>query len=86
MNLPNYISLTIDHNPHKVTYKSAQQWFEDKEIFDRSPDYSPEIRQKCIERDSIWQIIWYPDTPVGFCEVIAPSLEEALNLAYQAPE
>lgn len=89
INFPNHISLTIKHNPHKEGYKSAEQWFEFKETWipdGEEFDYTPEIRQKCIEKDSIWQIIWYPDTPVGFCEVIAPSLEEALSLANQAPE
>lgn len=34
---------------------------------------SDEEREKAIATNEIWELHWYPDTPVGFCSVFASS-------------
>ena len=36
---------------------------------------SPEEKLKAIELDSVWELQWYPDTPIGSYYVAASSLE-----------
>lgn len=69
----------LTHNEHKNTYDSAGQWI--VENTDRVSWASDEAKLRSIETDEIWAIQWYPDTPVGFCAVAAPTLEELLKLA-----
>ena len=76
MTLPEHLSLTIEHNPHKTVYKSALEWFQDRESLDPDPDYSAEVKKQCIAQDSIWTIQYYPDTSQRFHFAVAPNLEE----------
>ena len=43
---------------------------------------SEEQRQKAIATDSVWELHWYPDTPIGFIRLLACDLT-ALVLAAQ---
>lgn len=67
-----------------------------REAISRSPDvYAVEDfvggeagMQACIAANSIWSAQWYPDTPVGFCVLHAPTFEalrEALERQAAAP-
>jgi hypothetical protein len=70
-------SLTISHNQHRNYYESATEY-----IF-RFPDgwKDEKSKQRAIDTDEIWELQWYPDTPVGFRRVYAPSLAELLELS-----
>jgi len=72
-------ALTLQHNDHKNDYTSAEQWIVD--LNDWCTWESDEAKQRAIDTDSIWTLQWYPETPVGFCCVAAPTLEEVLRLA-----
>lgn len=79
MDLPKHkASLTICHNDHKDIYESAEQWIVNNEWCDWKND---EDKQRAIATDSIWTIQWYPDTPVGFIAIAAPTLAELLEWA-----
>jgi hypothetical protein len=71
--------LYLSHNPHRDVYEGPQGYYPDAEDF-----VSPEDRQKCFDTDDIWELQWYPDTPIGFYRVIGSSLElvmaEALRI------
>jgi hypothetical protein len=62
--------LHIFHNPHKDYYETVEEYFIDYS----SKFISPEERELSIQTDELWEIRWYPDTPVGFCYVHAASL------------
>jgi hypothetical protein len=51
---------------------------------------SPEDMQKCIDTDDVWELQWYPDTPIGFHKVHGSSLElvmaEALRIESEYKE
>lgn len=74
--LPDHISLHIVHNEHKEDYLSLEEFL--NQPYYQDEDFDPQIIQRCVEADEIWEIRWYPITPVGFCRVFAPTLEEAL--------
>lgn len=73
-------SLHITHNQHKAYYETVEQALEsgtyDREGF---PD-EDEIRV-AIAADSVWEVQWYPVTPVGFCRVYAATFARALEIA-----
>lgn len=82
MKLPSYkVSFSIEHNYHKKYYDSIEDHFEKMFLHDQPDEEEQKMIERCIAADSVWTITWYPDTPVGFCQVFAPTLEEALELA-----
>lgn len=82
MIFPEYkASMTLTHNDHKSYYESPENWIE--EHADWCDWENTEAKQRAIDTDSIWTIQWYPDTPIGFICVAAPTLEEALHLAIE---
>lgn len=63
--------LYITHNDHKNVYYTI----EDHYSIDDREWVSLEEKQKAIELDSVWELHWYPDTPIGSYKVVASSLE-----------
>lgn len=70
--------LSLDHNQHRNVYDTAEQWIVDNDWCDWESD---EAKQQAIEADSIWTLQWYPDTPIGFYAVAAPTLTDLLRFA-----
>jgi hypothetical protein len=59
--------LHLSHNDHKGGYETIEQWESHYETR-RNAWISDEQRTKAIAADSVWQLQWYPDNPVGsFC-------------------
>lgn len=80
MKLPNHkCGLYLTHNEHRDYYESAEVYLDNN--ITRIDFESPEHRQRCIDTDNIWVLQWYPNTPVGFNCVGAPTLEELLDFA-----
>jgi hypothetical protein len=83
-----FSSLTIGFNEqHAPNYDTAQKWADDFPQSD-SHNYndvrewpSEEDRLKAIRDNSVWSLQWYPDTPVGFCNVYASTLRGVIELA-----
>jgi len=76
--LPKHIALTIDHNEHACWYQTAEEYFAEH----GEPDWqSEESRERALETDSVWIMVWHPDTPAGFHCIAAPTLEELLAYA-----
>lgn len=80
MKLPKHINLTIEHNPHASHYLTAEEYL-DEDLKDFASDIAPADRAAMIATGEIWEIQWYPDTPIGFYVVAAATLERALELA-----
>ena len=64
--------LSIEHNDHKNIYQSAEDYYE---FLSSSEWVSLDEKKKAFETDSVWVLTWYPNTPVGFCQLAASSLE-----------
>ncbi len=68
------ISLTLSHNDHKSVYEPIEEYLSHSDM-----DWvSEEQKQKAIDEDSIWEIQWYPNTPVGFLYFAACDLNVLL--------
>jgi hypothetical protein len=72
---PHLGGLIINHNPHKASYETVEEWM----IQDGNDWASDEEREKAIATDSLWTIQWYPHTPIGSHTVAASTLSAALE-------
>jgi len=80
---PKHMSLHITHNAHKDYYMSANEYFA---LYPHLETVSENVKSRCIELNEIWEIQWYPNTPISFYHVTAPTFEEALKLANDGME
>lgn len=77
--------MSISHNEHKNVYETVEQYIRPFGAQDPDDSFvSEEERQKAIETNELWEIHWYPDTPVGFYRVRASTFEAALAGALEA--
>lgn len=87
--LPKYdVTLHITHNQHKSYYETVEEYLNRPEGvgiggFRADEWVSREDFEAAIAKDSIWEIQWYPNTPVGFCVAYGSTLENALAAASQ---
>lgn len=67
-------SLSLEHNEHKSSYESIEEW---TAFLGLSDDEwaSPGEKEKAIREDSLWMLQWYPETPIGFHRIAASSIE-----------
>ena len=85
MNLPKHkASLSMTHNDHKDYYLTVADLLkENHPSIDAEYFVSDEDMQKCIDTDELWEIQWYPNTPIGFYKVCGSTLEIVLSKAMQ---
>lgn len=76
-------SLQITHNQHKDYYESVESYTSDFGP-DRESWVSEDQKKKSLETQELWELQWYPLTPIGsYClwgadlEVL---MEEALKI------
>ncbi len=81
MNLPRHdCGLYLTHNEHRDYYQSVEEWVDEHEGYDFKDTDS---KAKAIETDEVWTLHWYPDTPIGFYSIAAPTLDELLEYAQE---
>ena len=74
-------SLTIQHNPHKDLYETAEQWLSEQgDCYTWEMD---ETREQAIEDNEIWTLQWYPDTQIVFIAIAAPTIYSLFEYAEQ---
>lgn len=80
---PHLVCASIEHNDHKGVYQSIEDYVQDEsEHMDYPVRFeSAEHFRRSVETDELWAVRWYPNTPVGFCIVYAPTLDEAIAYA-----
>ena len=73
-------SLIISRNDgHASNYMTASEWIDCyPEMFG---DVEPEHITAMRESGDIWEVHWYPDTPIGFYRVFRSTLNEAIDEA-----
>lgn len=71
--------LQLSHNEHRVCYESASDYANER--FRLRAWKDDEAKARAIATDEIWELQWYPNTPVGFRLVCAPTLPELIELA-----
>ena len=85
MKLPEHkCGLTLEHNDCRNVYmtvrKMIEEW-QDTTMEDLYQWESDEHKQRAIDTNEIWTLQWYPDNPVGFFAIAAPTLDELLAYA-----
>jgi hypothetical protein len=80
MKLPKHeCGLYLTHNEHRDYYETPEEWIAANS--NRLDWESEEHKQRAIDTDQVWVLHWYPNTPVGFNCVAAPTIEELLAFA-----
>jgi hypothetical protein len=73
--------LSLEHNANKEYYQSVEDYLDDDCGGSRFQFKDDDSRARCIQSKELWTLQWYPDTPVGFIAVAAPTLDELLDFA-----
>jgi len=72
-------SLHLTHNQHKAYYETVEQYLSNYDLEDCW--VSEEQKKKSLETQELWELQWYPDTPVGSYTLMGADLEEVLKEA-----
>lgn len=68
-------------NEHRDYYATAAKALDDAEGVECPPRIAPDVRAKMIELDTIIQIQFYPDTPIGSHQIWHHNIDAALDMA-----
>lgn len=75
------VYLTV--NEHRDFYETAQMYLARMDQQEMPVQVEPDVREKMIATDTIVNLYFYPDTPVGFYDVYHYCVEGALAAAAQ---
>lgn len=73
-------SIHLSFNDHAASYMTAREAI-DQDDYSHGDWVSADEKHKAGEANSIWCLQWYPQTPVGFCCLLASSLEAVVAAA-----
>lgn len=73
------VYLTV--NEHRDGYESAETALDRFATYSCPPRYSDEVRAKMIETDTIIELQFYPDTPIGSYSLLHYDLDAVLDQA-----
>lgn len=72
--------LTLNHNQHKNVYETVEEYInKNSQYYDDESWATPTSKKRAIETDELWELHWYPNTPIGFNTAFGAALEEVLN-------
>jgi len=84
---PHKCSLEITHNKHRDYHETAEERIRQQEGYECPPAWrSEEEKARAIATNELWEMDWYPDTPIGSYSICAPTLEELLDHAREISE
>jgi hypothetical protein len=86
LSLPEHkAGLQIDHNINRSYYETVEKHLYNADgVNDPDEAYdwpSPEDKQKAIDDNEMWSMIWYPHTPVGSHHIASSTLFGLLEMA-----
>ena len=73
----------ITVNQHRNYYQSVNDKLDEIACLEDPPDISEDVRNKIIETDTVIEIQFYPDTPIGSYSVYHWDLDMALDEALE---
>lgn len=80
MKLPEHEILYLEHNPHKESFLTVEQ-FLTTQIDWGYEWWDDSSKMRSITTNDIWILHWHPRTTVSFYAIAAPTLEELFKLA-----
>lgn len=72
-------SIYISINEHKNLYQKINDYILD--INNRNEEIEPELAERMIKEDTFIQLMFYPDTPIGFYSVYGTTIDEVIKKA-----
>jgi hypothetical protein len=72
MKSPSHLSLFLTHNQHKVYYEPLAEYIQK---FGDEEWVSLDEKAKALETNDLWELCWYPETPVGSHLLCASTLD-----------
>ena len=72
-------SLHLTHNDHKSCYETVAEVADDD--WHKGTWISEEEKALSIKHNDMWEIQWYPETPIGFYKLSAYNLNKLLEKA-----
>ncbi len=79
---PHKCGLYLSHNEHRDMYQSLAEFLADMESLRSELDWATETsKERCIATNELWQLQWYPDTPIGSYCIFGATLDEVLAAA-----
>lgn len=75
------VFLTV--NEHRDYYQSAIEKLEELDCLECKPNIDVDVQKKMIELDTVIELQFYPDTPIGSHSIYHYDLDEALNRALE---
>jgi len=80
-----HASLNITHNDFTTSYEEPEDWWQGivTHACGHEDQWVEGEMEKAFENRSIWEVQWYPDTPIGSYTVYASTLEKALSKAVE---
>lgn len=74
-------SVNLDINSHKDSYETVEQYFKNPILSEYLEDVENDVYLKMIELDTIIELIFYPDTPIGSYAIYHYDIEKAIDIA-----
>ncbi len=74
-------SVTISVNEHRNCYETVREKFNSGPDADFREEIDEDVFNKMVETDTIIEIQFYPNTPVGFYRVYHYDIEKAIDQA-----
>jgi len=75
---PKHIFCELKHNDFALDYSTAKMRVSILEDLGAAW-FSEEQKQRAIDTNEVWELIWNPSTPIGSYHYAAPTLAELLN-------
>ena len=79
------VSMHITHNNHLSYYETVERALECG-TYDAKDFIDPNEMAAAIANNEVWEIQWYPDTPIGSYTVLATTFERAIEHARKIQE
>jgi len=70
-------------NMHRDMYHTVPEHLEEWELFEKLEDLDADVRAKMIETNTIVDLQFYPDTPIGFFNVVHYDVDLAIDQALE---
>lgn len=75
-------SLHLTHNQHKDYYETVEKYNQNSWMKDISW-VSEEQQKKSLETNEVWELQWYPHTPIGSYCIAGADLDAVLEYALE---
>lgn len=73
-------SLHLTHNQHKAYYETVESYLDNRDCIDW---VSKEQELKSYQTQELWELQWYPSTPIGSYAIYGADLDAVLAKALE---